>query len=268
MSETDYVLGTHSEEQTRLGLQHRVWRERALDAWRRAGFGAGQTVLDIGCGPGYASLDLADIVDRVVAVDRSTDFLEALQRERGRRNIETHQLDLDRDSLPAANADAAWVRWVFAFLREPRGLVERIHGALRPGGVLVVHEYFDYSTWRLTQRSPIFEEFVATVMRSWRATGGEPDIARELVGWLEAAGFQMQSLRPIVDVIAPSDFAWQWPKTFVHVGLRRLIELKEVTESQARAVEEELTKLEETPGIRMFTPAVLEIICRSTDTRR
>src|SRR5678816_202122 len=77
--EQDYVLGTHDEELNRLGLQHRVWRPRALDAWRRAGFTIGQTILDVGCGPGYATLDLAEIAGttgRVVAMDRSARFLD------------------------------------------------------------------------------------------------------------------------------------------------------------------------------------------------
>ena len=47
-AERDYVLGTHDDEVARLGLQHRVWRPCSLDAWRRAGFTVGQTLLDIG----------------------------------------------------------------------------------------------------------------------------------------------------------------------------------------------------------------------------
>ena len=81
--ERDYVLGTHDEELLRLGLQHRVWRPRALDAWRRAGFTVGQTLIDVGCGPGYAAVDLAEIVGpsgRIIALDRSQRFLAALQR--------------------------------------------------------------------------------------------------------------------------------------------------------------------------------------------
>src|SRR5512145_1640514 len=105
-TERDYLLGTHDAELARLGLQHRVWRPRALDAWRRAGFTVGQTVLDIGCGPGHASLDLAEIVGpagRVVALDRSRRFLDALEaarRQRGLANIATHELDLDEEPLP------------------------------------------------------------------------------------------------------------------------------------------------------------------------
>lgn len=36
-STKDYILGTHDEELERLGLQHRAWRERALEAWHSAG---------------------------------------------------------------------------------------------------------------------------------------------------------------------------------------------------------------------------------------
>src|SRR5215475_13462482 len=86
----DYILGTHDEEISRLALQHRVWRPRALDAWQRAGFTVGQTLLDLGCGPGSAALDLAEIVGpsgSVIAVDRSRRFLDALEAGRTRRGL-------------------------------------------------------------------------------------------------------------------------------------------------------------------------------------
>lgn len=263
MTSTEYVLGTHDEELTRLGLQHSVWRDRALDAWRRAGFGAGQTIIDVGSGPGYATADLAAIAGRVIAIDQSKRFLDALVRDRGRPNIETHQLDLNTEPLPVDDADGAWIRWVFAFVRNPRNLLDRIRAAVK--GTIVIHEYFDYSTWRFSERSPIFEDFVATVMRSWRATGGEPDIARELVTWL---GDDVIAAKPIVEVIKPSDFMWQWPRTFVNVGLDRLVEIGEMTKSGAEAVRQEFARLEKVPGIRMFTPAVLEIIGKSAGKRR
>jgi len=104
--ERDYLLGTHDEELARLALQHRVWRPRALDAWRRAGFTVGQTLIDVGCGPGYASLDLAEMVGpsgRIVAIDRSRRFLDALEaarRGRGLDHIETSSSTSTRPICP------------------------------------------------------------------------------------------------------------------------------------------------------------------------
>src|SRR5262245_49869102 len=200
----DYVLGTHDEEIARLGLQHRVWRPRALDAWRRAGFTVGQALLDVGCGPGHASLDLAEIAGpggRVVAFDRSRRFLDALEATLGERrlgHVETREIDLDAERLPALGADGAWSRWVFAFGKRPRDLLAGLAAALRPGGVFVSHEYLDYATWRLAPRSGEFEEFVRVVMETWRQSGGEPDIGLSLPGWLGEAGFEVRSLRPIL----------------------------------------------------------------------
>ncbi|SRR5258706_10963247 len=138
--EREYVLGTHDEEIARLGLQHRVWRPRALDAWLQAGFTTGQTLVDVGCGPGYATIDLAEITGpsgRVVAIDRSQRFLDALAGNAARRclpNIEIVNAELDGDGLPDVAADGVWVRWVFAFVRQPRELLARIVRLLKPGG--------------------------------------------------------------------------------------------------------------------------------------
>ena len=262
----DYVLGTHDEEIARLALQHRVWRPRALDAWRRAGFTVGQTVLDIGSGPGWASLDLAEIVGetgRVVALERSRRFLDALEaarRERGLTNITAHEIDLDEQPLPAVRADAAWSRWVFAFVKRPRDLLARVAAALKPGGALVMHEYIHYATWRMSPRSAEFEEFVRVVIERWRASGGEPDIGLELPRWLEELGFDIRSLTTIMDVIPASSFVWQWPRTFMDVGLRRLVDLGDLSEEKARAIMKAFADGEATPGTRMVTPAVVEII--------
>jgi len=262
----DYVLGTHDEEISRLGLQHRVWRPRALDAWRRAGFTVGQTLLDVGCGPGHASLDLAEIVGpsgRVVAIDRSRRFLDALEAvrlQRGLDHITSLEVDLDEGTFPAVEADGAWARWVFAFVKHPRNLLARVGGALKRGGVLVVHEYFDYSTWRLAPRCAEIEEFVSVVMESWRANGGEPDIALDLPLWLEELGFQTESLRPIVDVVPAANFVWQWPKSFIEVGLRRLVELGHLAADRASAISQAFAAREADQHTLMITPAVLEII--------
>jgi SAM-dependent methyltransferase len=262
----DYILGTHDEEISRLALQHRVWRPRALDAWRRAGFTLGQTLLDIGCGPGYAAVDLAEIIGasgQIIAIDRSRRFLDALEAtrlQRGLDNIATLELDLDEANLPAAEADGAWCRWVFAFVKHPRDLLARIGGALKRGGVLVLHEYFDYSTWRVAPRSPELEEFVQVVMESWRADGGEPDIGLDLPGWLDELGFETKAFNPIIDIVPASNFVWQWPKAFIHVGLRRLVDLGHLTSDRASAIAEAFAASEAAPHTLMITPAVLEII--------
>jgi len=270
--ERDYVLGTHDEEIARLGVQHRVWRPKMLDAWQRAGFTSGQTILDIGCGPGYASLDLAEIVGptgRVVAIDRSRRFLSALEgtaRQRGVSHIKTHERDLDADGVPAVDADGAWCRWVAAFVTRPRDLLAAIRRALRPGGTVVFQEYLDYAAWRLLPPSADFDAFVRGVVDTWRAAGGEPDIGLSLPSWLEALGFTILHHRAIVEIVSPHDVAWQWPRAFFEVGLRRLVDLGAFTPEKAAAVSAAFDAHEASPHARMLQPVVGVIVARRATT--
>jgi SAM-dependent methyltransferase len=267
-SAADYVLGTHDAELARLGVQHRAWQSCANAAWQSAGIARGQTVLDVGCGPGYASLDLAELVGAsgsVVAIDKSEKFLSALNAESHRRKIEniiTRRADLDNGEFPEVIADAAWCRWVFAFLTKPQDVLTRLAAAIRPAGVVVVHEYFDYSTWRSAPRCAGLEAFVTAVMASWRDSKGEPDIALSLPGWLEGLGFEIRSLRAIIDIVQPGHPKWGWMQSFVEVGRQRLVDLGYLTATESEAIWRAFKSVEAAPGTRMITPAVLEIVAQ------
>ena len=262
----DYFLGTHDDEIARLALQHRVWRPRASDAWKRAGFNVGQTLLDVGCGPGFATVDMAEIVGpsgKIVSLDRSRrflDYLESIRLQRGLENIVTNELDLDEGTLPSVMADGAWARWVFAFVKHPRELLERVSTRLKKGGVIVLHEYFDYSTWRLAPRCLELEEFVSVVTKSWRESGGEPEIGLNLPSWLEETGFEIQSVTPIIDIVPSSNYIWQWLKLFIDVEVPRFVHLGYFTPERAEAIASAFAKGEASPHTRLITPAVIEII--------
>lgn len=267
MNERDYVLGTHDAEIERLGLQHRVWRPRALDAWRRAGITVGQTVADIGAGPGFATQDLAEIVGpsgRVIALERSARFLAALQTRADRlglANITTIEGDLLEVAPGEAMADALWCRWVLCFVADPRAALRAMLAMLKPGGVAIFHEYADYRAWRFAPRRPALEHYVGAVMASWRATGGEPDIALDVAGWLADEGFTVE-VRPIIDAVTPSNFVWQWPASFVESGSTRLVELGYLAADEADAVRRELAAATADPNALMVTPLVIELIAR------
>src|SRR6476619_5638894 len=107
MSDGDYVLGTHDDEVQRLGIQHGVWRDRVLDAFRRAGIGTGQIVVDVGAGPGFVTADLAALVGssgKVIALERAPHFLDTI-RDRGLANVEVCEKDVS-EPFDVTGADA------------------------------------------------------------------------------------------------------------------------------------------------------------------
>lgn len=265
-TERDYVLGTHDDEIARLGFQHRVWRSIVLETWRRAGIRAGSRVLDAGAGPGFASLDLAEIVGgpgQVVAAERSARFLSHLRAcasARGLHNVATHELDLVSDPIPGEGFDAAWCRWVASFVSAPELLVSKIAGALRPGGVAVFHEYVHYETYALLPRGPRTREFVQHVMASWRDSGGEPNIAPRLLAAFGAQGLEVREATPISFCAEPGTDRFEWPAGYVRVGSERLRELGRVAAEWVADLHAELSAAAKDPAARFTTPTVLEMV--------
>ncbi len=265
-TERDYVLGTHDDELARLGLQHQVWRPVVLNCWQKAGITIGSRVLDVGAGPGYATTDLAEIVGptgEVVAVERSSNFVRALEekcRTRALGNVQIHERDLMTDQWPGEGYDFSWCRWVASFVSDPALLIRKLAGVMRPGGVSIFHEYGHYLTWRFIPRLPSQERFAEEVKASWKATGGKADIGMDLPTLLLAQGFALRSVQPRIYCVRPTDHMWQWPGTFVPIGLARLQELGRIDSEFADQVRKDVAAASQNPDALMVTPLVMEIV--------
>jgi SAM-dependent methyltransferase len=269
-ADRDYVLGTHEEELARLGLQHRVWRPVTLDCWQRAGITAGKRVLDVGAGPGYAAVDLAEIVGttgEVVALERSRNFVRAMEttcRARSLANVKIHELDLMQDQLPKGDYDFLWCRWVVSFVNDPSLLVKKLGAIMPKGSVAIFHEYGHYETWRFLPHLPMHERFRQHVIATWYESGGEPDSAAHLPGLLAQNGFVIRAARPHIFCLQPSDYMWQWPATFIETYLLRLIEIGRIDREFADKVRADLASAEQNPNARMLTPLVLELFAEKS----
>jgi SAM-dependent methyltransferase len=264
--ERDYVLGTHDQELERLGVQHRAWRPVVLDCWKKAGVTVGSSVVDVGAGPGYATVDLAEIVGhtgRVVAVERSSNFVKAIKsaiQARSLSNVDVHELDLMNDALPEGPFDFTWCRWVLCFVSDPELLVKKIAHITRQGAQAIFHEYGHYRTWRFFPQRASLEEFRNHVIATWREAGGEPDTGLQLPSWLTKNGFDVRSVVPRIFCLQPNDYMWQWPAQFIHVHLLRLQELGRIDATFADKVRADLSAAEKEEASFMLTPLVLEIV--------
>ncbi len=265
-NEIDYVLGTHDAEIGRLHLQHGIWRELVHDCWKRAGIREGQRIIDIGCGPGFASVDLADIVGdkgEVIGIERSERFIEyaeGLRNARELNNISFVKADVMLDELHVVDADAIWCRWLAIFVSDPALLVQKMAAMVKPGGKLIFHEYLHYETYQSVPHSQHIEEFVQHVMKSWREFGGEPNVARVLPEHLTSANCRIIDTRPISFSAQPHQPVWQWPASFININLQRMLELGQVDEAWATTLRADFAALQSNPNALLITPMVLEII--------
>lgn len=267
--ERDYILGTNDAELDRLGLQHHIWSGPAFALWERAGFRPGHTVLDVGCGPGFASLDLARLLgptSRVIAVDESQRFVSHLVAQMKAQAIETIDARvgdvqrLDQCGIPAGSVDAAYCRWVLCWVRDPAAVVAGVARALRPGGVFAVQDYFNYLSLTLAPRSEAFTRVIQAVGESQRASGGDPDVAGRLPRIFRDHGLEVREIRPILRVARPGDLLWQWPTTFFRNYVPRMVAAGFLTPAEQQAFEREWAYRTDDPTSFFVTPPVFDIV--------
>lgn len=265
-NENAYILGVGDDELARLGFQHRIWAEQAFALWDRAGFGNGQTIIDVGCGPGFATLDLAHLVwphGSILALDAAPRFIRHLETSAtaaGLRNIKTRVGDLHNMDLPTESADGAYARWVLCFLSDPEAVVARVAAALKPGGVFAVADYYNYLALRLFPRSEAFDRVIEKVAESWRIRGGDADIAARLPGMMIRCGLEIREIKPIVRIARPGSPLWQWPELFFTNFLPTLVEMNLITPAQVTAFQADWRARSADPAAFLSTPAMVDII--------
>jgi SAM-dependent methyltransferase len=153
----------------------------------------GLELLDVGCGPGTITVDLARRVapGRVIGLDRAP---EVLAQTRAHASEENAQIELsvgDVYQLPFSDSsfDVVHAHQVLQHLADPvRALVE-MRRVLRQGGVVAVRDG-DYASFTWAPHDPLLTRWLEVYRAVARRNGGEPDAGRFLKGWVLAAGFR------------------------------------------------------------------------------
>jgi SAM-dependent methyltransferase len=115
---------------------------------------AGERVLDVGCGCGTTSLELAARVGakgEVVGVDISAPMLARAEEracEAGVTHLRFLQADAQTGALPEARFDAVFSRFGVMFFEEPEAAFANLRQALQPGGRLA------FVSWQAPDRNP------------------------------------------------------------------------------------------------------------------
>jgi len=264
--EREYALGTNDAEIVRLGVQHRIWSGAAFAIWERAGIRAGHVVLDIGCGPGYTSRDLAGVVSpkgRVVAVDESVRFIEHLRtRPPGpaeaaidARVGDVQTLDLDADTF-----DAAYQRWVLCFVKDPDAVVRGVAHALKPGGVFASQDYMHYEGILLAPPSEPFQRFVRVVADAWRDHGGDTEVGMRLPAILAKHGLTTTEISPLHRIARPGSPLWTWPTIFIETYGPKLVEEGRLTLAEHEALVADWSAHTNDPTAYFVSPPMVDII--------
>lgn len=260
-----YVLGTEDAELKRLGFQHQVWSEEARIGWRNAGFKYGDTLLDLGSGPGFTTFELGSLVGpdgKVIAVDKSENYTNFLESANAlyKLPIQTICTDFNDLELAEESLDGAYHRWAMAWINQPEHVISKLYKALRSGGKVVSHEYFDWSTLQLEPSDQRWEIAKQATLRSFKEVMGNIDVGRFLVDNYVAQGFKVLSIRPMVKIMRPSDVNWNWPQTFFEIYFPKVASMGFMTLSEAKEAISAIKDIKMNPNAIMLTPTMIEII--------
>lgn len=153
--------------------------------------GEGMDVLDVGCGPGTITADLARFVPggSVLGIDIPSDVMETAQRERGSDTVrfevgDVYALGFDDDSFDVVHAHQ-----VLQHLGDPVAALREMRRVLRPGGTLAVRDS-DYGGFLWAPEDPRLTRWMAIYHGIATRNGADADAGRRLHTWVRAAGFE------------------------------------------------------------------------------
>ncbi len=264
----DYVLRDKDREEiARLEFQHQVWQGPTQAALDRAGFGSGDVVAELGCGPGFLAVELSRRVGsegRVLGIDSSELFIRRLRDRANREGItwlEGRVGDIRNEFAKPGSLDGVVCRWVLMFVPEPERAIGQVAVALRPGGTFLALEYFQFGTIALHPEGEAFARTYAAVHRLITDAGGDPDLGGRLPYLLERSGLEVVEVRAVLRVARPGEPVWRWLEA-THRNHSNLVEAGCLSPAELEEYYREWDRARSRPGAFLTAPPLLAVVAR------
>lgn len=153
----------------------------------------GAELLDVGCGPGTISADLAKLVapGHVRGIDISADVIELARstyEDQGLDNLSFAVDDVYALSSSDLSFDVVYAHQVLQHLSDPVAALREMHRVLREDGLLAVRDA-DFAAFAWSPSDERLDRWMEIYHQVTRANGAEADAGRHLPQWVREAGF-------------------------------------------------------------------------------
>ncbi|RBY84078.1 methyltransferase domain-containing protein [Blastococcus sp. TF02A-30] len=153
----------------------------------------GLDLLDVGCGPGTITVDLAARVapGRVLGLDAAADPLDEARAAAASAAVAVEFVvgDVYALDLPAGSFDVVHAHQVLQHLTDPVAALREMARVCRPGGLIAVRDV-DYATFTWFPADPGLDRWLEVYYAVARGNDAEPDAGRRLLAWAHAAGLR------------------------------------------------------------------------------
>ncbi len=184
-------------------------------------------VLDVGCGPGTITVDLARLAraGSVVGIDRSEAVVHEARTAADRAgvlNVVFTVGDVYALDDAAGRFDVVHAHQVLQHLSDPVAALREMGRVCAPDGLVAVRDS-DYSGFTWFPAVPELDEWLDLYRAVARGNGAEPDAGRHLKGWALSAGLDVvSSTAGVWCFSSPPDVAWwggMWAERVVASGM-------------------------------------------------
>jgi ubiquinone/menaquinone biosynthesis C-methylase UbiE len=153
----------------------------------------GMSLLDVGCGPGNITADLASRLGDgpVTGVDLSEEVIEMARSQYDSEttpNLSFEVGNVYELDFPNKSFDVVYAHQVLQHLARPVDALKEMRRVLKPGGTLAVRDA-DYGGFVWWPSDPGLDRWLALYHDIIRTNGAEADAGRYLKSWVRAAGF-------------------------------------------------------------------------------
>lgn len=164
---------------------------------------SGQRLLDVGCGPGTITVDLAALVapGEVIGVDTSVEVLDVARATAADAGVrvtfqpgDAYALDFPDDAFDVVHAHQ-----VLQHLTDPVAALREMRRVTRPGGVVAVRES-DYGAMTWYPPSAGLEDWRHLYHEVTTVNRAQADAGRRLLSWALQAGFTPEQVSPSAGV--------------------------------------------------------------------
>lgn len=156
-------------------------------------------VLDVGCGPGTITLDIASTYvpnGHVTGLEYSEEVVERARKHastRGVTNVEFLAGDAHALPFPDDTFDITHAHQVLQHIADPVLALKEMRRVTKPGGVVASRES-DRTTFVWFPESEEMTEWASLYDRVARGNGGEPNAGRRLKFWARQAGYDVSKI--------------------------------------------------------------------------
>lgn len=191
-STAHYVIRGGSEGRERLRVLARIMHASTSRFLDELGLRDGHACLDVGCGGGDVTRELARRVaptGRALGADLDETKIGLARDEASQQavtNVEFHLGDV-RELTGAADFDLVYARFLLTHLSDPGAAIATFQQRLRPGAILALEDV-DFSGYFTYPESPAFRHFLELYCAAVHRRGGDPNIGARLPVLAKGAG--------------------------------------------------------------------------------